>query len=91
MSADLLSGKLDHVAQVAKRRTGKRPSPATIFRWVKKGLRGGKVKLAAKFHSGYWATTEAAFDKFLDDQTAAAFASQSASIDDETLQAEGLL
>lgn len=67
-----LSGTIEAVSVIAKRRTGKRPSPATVWRWCRKGVRNGTVKLQAVFHSGCWQTTEAAFDQFIADQTAAA-------------------
>lgn len=66
----LKTGTLEPVASVAQRKTGKRPPPATIWRWCRKGLRGGKVKLAAAFHGGSWCTTDAAFDAFIAAQTA---------------------
>ncbi|HWL11122.1 MAG TPA: DUF1580 domain-containing protein [Planctomicrobium sp.] len=67
-----LTGQIEAVSVIAKRRTGKRPSPATVWRWCRKGVRGGSVKLAAVFHGGCWQTTSEAFDQFLADQTAAA-------------------
>lgn len=89
--SNLLSGTLSHVATVAKNRTGKRPSPATIFRWTKKGLRGGKIKLKAIFHSGYWQTTPEAFDEFLQRQTDYALAEKTDDATDAELEAAGLL
>lgn len=92
--APLLSGKLEHVATVAKRRTGKRPSPATVWRWCKRGLRGGSIRLHAVFHSGYWATTDAAFDAFLAAQTQAAHAQSEKPVEDVSdadLRSAGLL
>ncbi|QDT34826.1 DUF1580 domain-containing protein [Thalassoglobus polymorphus] len=90
--AKLLEGTLEHVASVAKRRTGKRPHPSSIWRWVKKGMRGGTIKLSAIYHSGTWQTTDAAFDAFLQAQTQAAMAQQDdGSVTDEELKAAGLL
>ncbi len=88
---DLLTGELAHVATVAKRRTGKRPSSATVWRWCRKGLRGGTIKLEAIFHSGYWQTTPAAFDAFLVVQTQAALSQETADVSDAELEAAGLL
>lgn len=88
----LLEGTLEHVAVVAKRRTGKRPHPSSIWRWVKKGVRGGSIKLKAIYHSGYWQTTEAAFNAFLQAQTDAAMnQNDDGSVTDEELKAAGLL
>jgi len=89
---DILSGQLEHVATIAKRRTGRKAAPSTIWRWCKKGLRGGSIKLQAIHHSGYWQTTEAAFDAFLQEQTQAAMDSlECDGPDDATLEAAGLL
>jgi hypothetical protein len=88
----LLEGTLEHVATVAKRRTGKRPHPSTIWRHCKKGLRGGTIKLAAIYANGYWQTTDAAYDSFLQAQTEAAFAQDTdGNVSDEELKAAGLL
>lgn len=89
--AELLHGTLEHVAIVAKRRTGKRPHPSSIWRWVKKGVRGGSIKLRAIYHAGYWQTTDAAFDAFLQAQTQAAFAQSDGNVTDDELKAAGLL
>jgi hypothetical protein len=90
---EILSGPLEHVATIATRRMGKRPSPATIWRWVRRGNRHGTVKLTAVCYAGYWATTEAALDQFLADQTAAALREDEfAGADgDAELRAAGLL
>jgi hypothetical protein len=89
---DVLSGQLEHVATVAKRKTGRKPSPQTIWRHCKKGLRGGTIRLQAIFHNGYWQTTDAAFDAFLMAQTDAAMNQQPTSeSDDAALKAAGLL
>lgn len=63
------SGTLEPVAVVAERVTGSRPSPPTIYRWCRKGLAGGKVRLSSVLHGGCWRTTDAAFREFLTDQT----------------------
>lgn len=70
--AESLSGTIEAVSVIAKRRTGKRPSPATIWRWCRKGVRHGSIKLQSVFHGGCWQTTAEAFDQFIADQTAAA-------------------
>ncbi|MDB4731630.1 DUF1580 domain-containing protein [bacterium] len=88
---DLLSGQLAHVATVAKRRTGKKPHPSSIWRWVKKGVRGGSIKLAAVYHMGCWQTTDAAFNEFLRQQTEAAHATADGNVSDADLKAAGLL
>ena len=91
-TVDLLSGPLEHVATVAKRRTGQRPHPSSIWRWVKKGLQGGSIRLAAIYHGGYWQTTDAAFDAFLKAQTEAALSQAPADdVSDDELRAAGLL
>ena len=89
---DLLSGVLSHVAMIAKQRTGRKPSPATIWRWCKKGLRGGSIRLQAIYHGGYWQTTDAAFNEFLKRQTDAALSQAPADdVSDDELRAAGLL
>ena len=89
--SNLLSGTLSHVAHVAKSKTGKKPSPATVWRWCKKGMRGGKIKLKAIYHSGYWQTTPEAFDEFLQRQTDYALAKPKDDATDAELEAVGLL
>lgn len=92
-TSHLLDGPLEHVATVAKRRTGKRPHPSSIWRWIKKGVRGGSIRLEAIYHGGYWQTTDAAFDAFLQAQTEAALNSQATTDDvsDDELRDAGLL
>ena len=63
-----LSGPLELVTTIAKRKIGTRPSPATIWRHCLKGLQGGSVKLSAVKHSGRWYTTEKAYEQFIADQ-----------------------
>lgn len=90
----ILAGHLDHVGAVARARTGKRPSPATIWRWCRRGVAGGRVRLAAVYHSGYWQTTAEAFDAFLAAQTEAALARPGDDLptaSDDDLRAAGLL
>ncbi len=88
-----LEGKIEPVATVAFRKTGRRPSPPTVWRWTKKGVRGQKVKLQAVFHGGCWQTTPEAFDQFIADQTAAALGEheESDNASDADLIAAGLL
>jgi hypothetical protein len=78
------------VGQIAQDLTGKRSSPSTYWRQIKKGCRGGK--LDAVFIRGIWYTTPAAYSDFIRRQTAAALIS--APIEgptDTALQAVGLL
>jgi len=90
--AESLSGMIEAVSVVAKRRTGKRPSPATVWRWCRKGVRHGSIKLTAVFHGGCWQTTPEAFEQFLAEQTAAALAvNEPESTSDDDLRAVGLL
>jgi hypothetical protein len=91
LPAVLTGEQLEHVAIVAKRRTGKRPSPATVWRWCRKGVRGG-IRLHAVY-AGYWATTTEAFDLFLKQQTDATLGQgqQVVADIDADLQAAGLL
>lgn len=95
--AELLeTGTLEPVGVVAKRRTGRRPGPSTIWRWCTQGLRGGRIKLEACFHCGRWQTTEAAFARFLEAQTIAQRQAPPSKyvpsdITDEALAACGLL
>ena len=88
-SIDLESASLRPVSLIARERTGKRPSPATVWRWCKKGIRGG-VKLEAVNIFGSWHTTSEAFAEFLRAQTAVAMAEPSGCTDDE-LRSVGLL
>ena len=93
---DLLSGQLSPVSKVVETRTGKRPTPAAIWRWCRKGLRGGTIKLEAIHNSGTWMTTPAAYDDFLRRQTEAALAESGDApeipdVSDDDLRAEGLL
>ena len=55
--------------QVIKSRTGKRVSPATLWRWRLKGV--GGVKLPMVRVGGVWHTTVEAFAEFVRAQTAA--------------------
>lgn len=87
------------VVQVAERLTGRRPSPSTIWRWVRKGVIGG-VKLNATRYLGRWHCKPSDFQSFLERETAAVLESESgvaaespsgpAQVDDE-LRGAGLL
>lgn len=81
---------LEPVATVAKRITGKRPSPATIYRWCRKGLAGGRIRLKWVFHSGAMHTTEAAFREFIAAQTEH-HAADAPHCSDDNLRTSGLL
>jgi len=88
-----LEGRFEPVATIAYRFSGHRPSPATVWRWCRRGLRGGTVKLNAVFHGGIWLVTEEAFLQFVQDQTDAVFARENKpeDVDDDALRADGLL
>jgi hypothetical protein len=80
------------VTLVAERRTGKRPSPSTIYRWVRRGTRGGRLE-AVHVH-GAWHTTDAAFTDFIRRQTAAVLNTQpraTSDTDEATLRSQRLL
>lgn len=90
----LETGTLEPVREVAYRVTGKWPAASTVWRWCRRGLRGGKVKLACEYFSGKWYTTEAAFRRFLSAQTMAQLAyhgQHAPDTSDEALRAAGLL
>ncbi len=80
---------LQPIRKVAQRLTGRRPAPATVWRWLRKGVRG--VKLDGVLLGGTWLCTEDDFRRFLDEQTAAALAPSRDAVTDEQLQAEGLI
>ncbi|MEX1230833.1 MAG: DUF1580 domain-containing protein [Planctomycetaceae bacterium] len=67
---DLEHDDLRPVTVIAKERTGRRPSPGTVWRWRLKGCRG--AKLESVLVNGCWCTTVAAFARFVRDQTDAA-------------------
>lgn len=56
------------VGVIAQQRLGKRPSPATQWRWHLKGVNGAKLEVVKS--GGCWMTTRAAFAEFLRQQTA---------------------
>ena len=94
---DLEHDDLRPVSAIAKERTGKRPSPGTVWRWRLKGCHG--AKLEAVLVHGCWCTTKAAFADFIRRQSDAANAACTAEgvsteRDDATerrLKAAGLL
>lgn len=59
----LLSGSLRPVAEIAKSKTGQRPSPQTAARWVKSGISG--VRLPAVLVGRKWCTTSEAMTWWL--------------------------
>lgn len=67
---DLENDKLETVAQIYFRLTGKRLNPQKLWRWRVKGCRG--AKLHAVLLSGAWHTTAKAFAHFIERQTQAA-------------------
>jgi hypothetical protein len=89
MTTAVSDAPLRPIAKIAESRTGKRPAPATIWRWLRKGVRG--VKLNGVLLGGSWLTTEADFDAFIEQQTAAALAPAMETATDEELKAAGLL
>lgn len=60
---------LQPIPDVAHRLTGRRPSHATQWRWLRQGCRG--VKLKALMLGGQWLCTEDDFREFLRAQTEA--------------------
>lgn len=68
---DLETSKLVPLGLLLKERIGRNISPATRWRWIHKGVRGG-IKLEAVCVAGCWHTTREAFAEFLRAQTAAA-------------------
>ncbi|QDT32065.1 DUF1580 domain-containing protein [Thalassoglobus polymorphus] len=93
---NMLEGQLQTVQTIAKQRLGKRLAPSTAWRWIKRGVAGGRIRLQALQCGGRWYTTIEAFDQFLSDQTAAAFKEEQKSdspsqCDDDSLRANGIL
>ena len=69
MSAiNIETDELVPLGELARQRLGKRPSPATLWRWRLHGVNG--AKLAVVKSGGCWMTTPAAFGEFLRLQTA---------------------
>lgn len=62
--ADLLgAGPLRPVSEIAMQATGRRPAPATTWRWCKLGTRRGVLPAVRVY--GSWHTTAAAFRAWL--------------------------
>lgn len=57
------------VQQICKRVIRKRVSPSTIWRWIRKGTKGGKLE--AVFINGTWHCTAEQFADFINRQTKA--------------------
>ena len=68
MAINLETDDLIPVGTLIKQRLGKRPSPATLWRWRLKGVSG--VKLECVLVGGIWYSTAAAFAQFVRSQTA---------------------
>ena len=66
---DLASDTLTPVRELARQRLGRHISPATIWRWRLKGVRGAYLEMV--WARGCWCTTDAAFAEFIREQTAA--------------------
>lgn len=82
------------VSDLVRRKIGKHLSPQTIWRWIcGRGVSG--VNLEAQSVGGTWYTTDAAWDRFVQQQTAARHRrSQSnleSSDEDADLKAAGIL
>lgn len=60
---NLETDEIRPVSEICRRLTGKRPSPATIWRWIRRGCRG--QLLDAIQVQGHWQTTPAEFARFL--------------------------
>ena len=78
------------VYAIAQQRFGQRPSVQTVWRWVRKGVKGG-IKLQAVNHGGQWHTTVDWFDEFIERQTEAALHDDLPAATDEDLAEEGLI
>jgi hypothetical protein len=77
------------IGEVALEKVGKAPSPATQWRWLRKGVRG--VRLNAQFVGGRWLTTDADFDAFTQGQTAKRLETDAVADTRQKLIAAGLL
>lgn len=81
---------LQPIPKVAQGITGKRPGGTTVWRWLRKGCRGAKLK--AVMLGGQWLCTESDFRQFIDDQTSAQLAKHpGGGVSDEDLREAGLL
>lgn len=66
---DLQNDRLIPVQELCEARLGKRVSPPTLFRWIQRGNRAGKLE--AVWIAGRWCTTEIAFADYMRRTTAA--------------------
>ncbi|HCS50950.1 helix-turn-helix domain-containing protein [Rubinisphaera sp.] len=76
---DVFQDDLQEVRTLAGKAFQKRISPATLYRWIRRGANGSRleaVKLGRK-----WFTTEDRFREFVEAQTEAATAAQSSTED----------
>jgi hypothetical protein len=62
IAIDLENDELRPVNSLVERRLGRRLSPATIWRWRTKGVRG--VRLECYLIAGHWCSTPAALAEF---------------------------
>lgn len=62
MPTTLETGQLEPVANLCERITGRRPSPATVWRWTRKGTAAGILRTQKVF--GALHTTEAEFRRW---------------------------
>jgi hypothetical protein len=84
---DLERDELVPIQELCRRQLGKRVSPATLWRWLQRGVKGGKLE--GVYAAGQWLTTPAAFADFLRRTTAAKLGQPIDASDDE-LAAAGL-
>lgn len=73
----LIDPEHDHlipIVRLVEARLGRRPSPATVWRWRLRGVRAGgvRIRLEAVRVAGVWHTTPAAWAAFIAAQTEAA-------------------
>ncbi len=85
--------QLRPVSQLCREMLGKRVSPSTVWRWVKRGNQGGAVKLQAVNVLGKWHCTTQQLADFFNANTVAAMdtAPPAEDITDDQLVAQGLL
>lgn len=78
------------IAAIYEHMTGTRPAPATVWRWVRRGVRGHRLR--ALRIRGRWYTTRADMHDFLQRSTEATLGdTETTSADDDALRAAGLL
>jgi hypothetical protein len=77
------------ISVLAERLIGKRPSPATVWRWMRKGSRGSR--LTATMVMGRWCCTDEQFKQFLAGTSASQPTAEPVAADDRALKAAGLL